>query len=386
MRLPTLDAWNAAYQMTINGTTTFEVAYVGNKGSHTLSDGDGNNTNPNEPGNFLPAQYSSVAGIALHYDNQNTAAITAFCATPGNCTNGVPLSGQYAGATNNSTLLRRFNGGSLPACNGPCGWTQDISYYGDDQDSHYNALQMKLTKTMSKGLSASANYAYQVGRDNASGYATWDKAAVIGNDSAIRRSAFTAYGLWHLPFGKDQMFLNQGGALNYIVGGWELSPTFVMQSGLPYTLNFAECGSVTVGPCYVNGQNSQLRKFKQGYPGAGLQWFTGLTGNLCSGTQISTGFSCSGLDSVGDGGRNNAWGPGFFNSDVSLMKNVTILERFTAQFRFDAYNAFNHINLGNPNGTIDSGSAGSIGGGTYPAGTGGTTNPRQLQFAAHFSF
>jgi hypothetical protein len=52
----------------------------------------------------------------------------------------------------------------------------------------------------------------------------------------------------------------------------------------------------------------------------------------------------------------------------------------------DAYNAFNHINLGNPNGTIDQGSAGSIGGGTYPAGTGGTTNPRQLQFTVHLAF
>jgi hypothetical protein len=402
MRLPTLDAWNASFQQTLNGTTTVEIAYVGNKGSHTLSDGDGNNTNPNEPGNYLPASYSSIGGVALHYDNvpgdqpyTNSAGVTVpgaiavYCTTsPSNCTNGVPTMGPYAGATNSRNLLRRFNGGSLPACNGPCGWTQDISYYGDDQDTHYNALQAKFTKTFSKGLSANANYAYQVGRDANSGYATWDKAAVIGNDSAIRRSAFTAYGLYKLPFGKDQMFLNEGGALNYIVGGWELSPTFVWQSGLPYTLGFNECGDFTVGPCYVNGQNSQLHKFKTGYPGSNLSWFQSPTGgqNLCTGTQIVSAFSCSGLGSVGDGGRNNAWGPGFFNSDISLMKNVAVLEKFTAEFRFDAYNAFNHINFGNPNGTIDQGSAGSIGGGSYPAGTGGTTNPRQLQFTVHLAF
>jgi hypothetical protein len=157
---------------------------------------------------------------------------------------------------------------------------------------------------------------------------------------------------------------------------------------LPYTLGFNECGSYTVGPCYVNGQNSQLHKFKQGYPGNNLSWFQSPTGGqpLCSGTQITSAFSCSGLGGVGDGGRNNAWGPGFFNSDISLMKNVAILEKVTVQFRFDAYNAFNHINFGNPNGTLDQGSAGSIGGGSYPAGTGGTTNPRQLQFTAHVSF
>jgi hypothetical protein len=71
---------------------------------------------------------------------------------------------------------------------------------------------------------------------------------------------------------------------------------------------------------------------------------------------------------------------------MSLMKNVTFHERYTAQFRMDAFNAFNHINLGNPNGTIDQGSAGSIGGGPFPASTGGTTNPRQLQFTIHLQF
>ena len=45
-----------------------------------------------------------------------------------------------------------------------------------------------------------------------------------------------------------------------------------------------------------------------------------------------------------------------------------------------------HINFGNPNGTIDSGSAGSIGQGPYPQSTGGTTNPRQLQFTVHLAF
>ena len=38
-----------------------------------------------------------------------------------------------------------------PAAIGPCNWTQGISYYGDDQDTHYNALQAKFTKTFSQG-------------------------------------------------------------------------------------------------------------------------------------------------------------------------------------------------------------------------------------------
>jgi hypothetical protein len=51
------------------------VAYVGNKGTHTLSDGDGNNTNPNEAAITLPASYS-VTGSALHYDPAGGTCVT----------------------------------------------------------------------------------------------------------------------------------------------------------------------------------------------------------------------------------------------------------------------------------------------------------------------
>jgi hypothetical protein len=78
--------------------------------------------------------------------------------------------------------------------------------------------------------------------------------------------------------------------------------------------------------------------------------------------------------------------PNFFNSDMSIFKNVAIYERVTAQFRMDAFNALNHINYGNPNGAIDQTSSGAITGGPFPAGLGGTTNSRQLQFTLHLQF
>jgi hypothetical protein len=65
---------------------------------------------------------------------------------------------------------------------------------------------------------------------------------------------------------------------------------------------------------------------------------------------------------------------------MSLMKNFLIREKYTAQFRADFFNAFNHINLGNPGGNIDNG---SIGSGPGPS---GTTNPRQVQLTARIQF
>jgi hypothetical protein len=379
-RLPTLDAWNAAVQRSITPTLSLEVAYVGNKGTHTLSDGDGNNTNPNESAIVLPAQYSAT-GTALHYDPAGGNCVFGSLIPVAQCgTGGVAIGA--SGATSNQTLLQRYVAGSLPACTGSayggaCSWTQGISYYGDDQDTHYNALQIKLTKNYTKGLSVNANYAYQVGTDNASGFATWNKQAVIGNDSAIRRSAFTGYGLWHLPFGKDQMFLNHGGISNYIVGGWEFSPVFAWQSGLPFTISYDSCSASIPGsaPCQANGNAGSLKTGLSGF-GASAKYFTppGLGGS----------FTAPGLDTIGNVGRNTAWGPRFFNADMSIMKNVTFHERYTAQFRMDAYNAFNHINYGSPAGSIQTG--GGIGSGPYPASLSGTTNPRQLQFTIHLQF
>ena len=59
-------------------------------------------------------------------------------------------------------------------------------------------------------------------------------------------------------------------------------------------------------------------------------------------------------------GRNAFTGPRFFNSDFSLFKNFAITERFGAQFRFEAFNVFNHVNLNNPNNCIDCSGSGLI--------------------------
>ena len=41
-------------------------------------------------------------------------------------------------------------------------------------------------------------------------------------------------------------------------------------------------------------------------------------------------------------------GPGRYNLDFSLFKSTKVTERFTVQFRWEMFNAFNHANLGNP--------------------------------------
>ena len=399
-RLPTLDAWNLSIQRSLAPTLTVTVAYVGNKGTHTLSDGDGNNTNPNEAAIVLPAQYS-VTGAALHFDPAGGNCVTGSNIPGAICgTGSIPIG--PSGATSNQTLLQRYFGGALPACatlgyGGACGWTQPISYYGDNQNTNYNALQVTMVKTMTHGLSMNINYAYQRANDAASGYATWSHAAVWGPDSAVARSALTGYGVYRLPFGKGQPLLGDAsGFVNQLVSGFEFSPTVILHSGVPFTLSDSDCGAQIPGsaPCYVDGSPSKLRHTYSGFPGAGLREFNdvvpagNLPGtttaiNLCNTTTPAAGgFTCAPLDTIGNSGRNTSFGPNLFNSDMSMMKNF-LIKRYTLQFRADAFNAFNHINYGTPNGTIDQGSAGSI---TEGPGPNGTSNPRQMQFTARVLF
>ena len=369
LRLPTIDAWNLSIQRSLTPTLSVTMAYVANKGTHTLSAGDGNNTNPNEAAIFLPAA-NSFTGATLHFDP-----------------NGSKTAVSPNGGTSNQTLLRRYYGTHLAACSDPlyaaqpgvpagdCGWTNDISYYGDNQDTHFNALQVTLAKAPVHGLSFNINYAWQRGFNYNSGFSTWDKRATYGRDDSIREQQVVGYGNWELPFGRNKMVLsNANGVVNQIVGGWMFSPVLNYASGLPFTLSFSSCpGIPSDAPCYVNGNPSMLKTKTVGYPGGpnGLQFYSASPGL----------FQPSPLDTIGNAGRNDAYGPHQFTGDLSLQKNFPIHEAILAQFRVDAFNGFNHINFGNPGGNVDQ--AGSISSGPGP---GGTTSPRQLQFGLRLQF
>ena len=79
-------------------------------------------------------------------------------------------------------------------------------------------------------------------------------------------------------------------------------------------------------------------------------------------------------------GRNAFTGPRFFNSDFSLFKNFANTERIGAQFRFEAFNVFNHVNLNNPNNCIDCTGSGLI------TSLAPNAQMRQLNFGMKVSF
>jgi len=91
-----------------------------------------------------------------------------------------------------------------------------------------------------------------------------------------------------------------------------------------------------------------------------------------------------GLDNFGNSGINTYTGPRFFSTDLALTKQFTLWESVVTKFRMDAFNAFNHITAGLPNGNIESG--GNVNGEGGGCGQGNDCGPRQLEFSLHVQF
>lgn len=405
LNFPTIDAWNLAIQRAITPTTSITVAYVGNKGTHTLGDGDANNTDPNESALALPGAFSRN-GQTLHWD-PNAPAISG-------TSNGIAPDG----GVSNARLLKRYYAGSLAACRdanyislgnlqaqdndnyltpGSCGWTNGISYYGDDQNTEFDALQVNVAKTFTKGLALNANYQWASAYGDQNGYWTWDHHVTHLRDSNVRRQQIVSYGSYDLPFGKGkQLAQNVNTLTDEIIGGFQLSYVANWSSGLPFSVSYSNFGGNqdcndnvggTAAPCRPNATGKLKTHLSSPIFGNDGK----LTRTFWT-PQPTTGgvFSWPGLDNIGNAGANNYFGPSFFNADLALTKGFTIHENIVTKFRMDAFNAFNHIQAANPgngnifgNGQIDGGSgAGGLGFGGIAPGPG----PRQLEFSLHVQF
>jgi hypothetical protein len=392
LNFPTIDAWNLAVQRSITPTMSLTVAYVGNKGTHTLGDGDSNGTNPNETFVNLPGSYS-VTGQTLHFDPSVPAnTITA------------------SGATSTNNFLQRYYGGSLAACRDPlyttpsepyvqpgmCGWTNSIAYRGDTENTEFDALQITLAKQYSRGLAVTGNYQWASAFGDTSNLWTWSHSLTHLRDSQVRAQQLTAYGSYDLPFGKGKQFAQNVNRLtDEIIGGYQLSFVTNWSGGLPFSVSYNESGqnvNDTPNPATSGG----------GVPNATGKMHTGLTGFVTNSggtgtrtfyqqqttnviTDPGTGvFTNPGLDNFGNAGLNTYRGPSFFSTDMAITKAFTIHESIVTKFRMDAFNAFNHITAGNPGGNIES--TGTITGEGGGCGPGNDCGPRQLEFSLHVQF
>jgi outer membrane receptor protein involved in Fe transport len=339
-RLPTLDAWNVTVQRQLNNTTSLEVGYVANKGTHVFA------------GN----------GPAYDYNQVPFGPGTAIVQTAGVSPSFTPVTP----ADQRRPFYNRFvypnfldaNGNPLVCCNN--GQIMG-NYFGNDASANYNALQVRLDHRFSHGLQFMTNYTFSRANNfsNDSGfiYSVAPKLS-YGPDDFNRNHVWILNVVYDLPFGRGKTFAgNTSRALDFLIGGWQINSLTNWSSGLPWTANAGECGLIhDTGPCLPDIKGS----FKVG---AGsfdpvthrVTYFTPVTGlaydpasltvgtDTCSLARPTSGaFSLPACGSDGNVGRNTFRGPRHFSDDMSISKSFNVTERVNVQFRMDAFNVFNH--------------------------------------------
>ncbi len=391
-RLPTIDQWNASVQRQLTPTLNITIAYIGNKGTHVFA-GTGPSYNVNQV---------AVGG--------GTNDVT--CPTPTTCAlvgftpfqppndrrafflNGVP-SFTYPGSTYTTPA-----GVVVPT---PACCASDINnYFGNDADNKYNALQIKAEKRLSWGFQFLAHYTFSHAYAYDSTYFDIDKKFAWGPTPDNRNQVVVANMIYTLPIGRGQRFMtNASRAMDLLVGGWQVSNTTTYGTGLPFTPSIAECSQVTdAGPCRPNVVGGQLPTGVTHANGS-TYWFTPLAPltyslsaaeaglDSCTFARPTSGpFALPACGQIGNLGFDSYRGPHAFYDDMSLSKNFTITERVKAQFRFDAYNLFNHPVLAVPANTcVDCGAtSGQITDIEADAAPGAPIGMRQLQFGVRVTF
>jgi hypothetical protein len=290
--------------------------------------------------------------------------------------------------TPGSTAVGGFECTSFYHCGNPNPVFNSIAAQYYDGYSNYNALQLRLQKRMSYGLSFQINYAWSKSLDTGTGNGHGSGIDIYQN--AYKPSA--NYGLsdfnaantlvgqitYEVPFGRGRQFALHG-PLDQIAGGWRLSTLFQWHSGVPFTpvIQSSVSGGIDPGLTPAFAAGSTLYPDQVGDPGVShrthAMWFNPAAfANPADGT-------------FGDIHRNTLIGPGFANVNLSLAKVFPIHEAITLEVRADAYNMFNHINWGNPDANV-----GYTGGVLADTTAGQVTSPvggtRIIQLGAHVRF
>ena len=260
--------------------------------------------------------------------------------------------------------------------------------------SDYKGLWVTANKRVTQGLQMAASYTLSKSTDTNSYDGTLtaqdstNLADSVGPSDFDVRHRFSVNASYDLPF--------KG---NRLKEGWQVVVVEQVQTGNPLNIvtNITTItGSATVRPDLVGSLPTITPTANlDATTGAvtSYQWFASNTvcdprvaGQCTASTPFALPYSAAGVAHFGNLGRNAIYGPGFGDTDLSIIKNIKLQGSARVQLRFEAFNLFNQANLGQPGRTAAFGSTsfGVISNTRFPTGDSGSA--RQLQFAAKFLF
>lgn len=250
--------------------------------------------------------------------------------------------------------------------------------------NRYDAMLAKIEKRFSSGFSVINSF-------------TWSKvmedAAWIGPDITGRRIEHRLGGedrplrlsvapIWQIPVGRGHAFGSKlPKAVDFVVGGWQLSGQFMIQSGAPV-------GFTASDAFFFSGQDFSLSKDQRTlarwfdtsqfyrFPDKSMDAATLAAYPAWTGIQNLPGYNYK--PAAGDSIKNGVYQDfGTYirtiptrwsdvrssrvnNVDAIISKTFSIREKVRFQYRFEAYNLFNHVRFGAPNADPTSASFGKV--------------------------
>ena len=262
-------------------------------------------------------------------------------------------------------------------------------------ESNYNSGTVEVSRHSGKGLTFDSSYTWTRDLSNAGGMAPSAFAIAGGNFATDRFHPGIDYGnviydrqhrflttyLYSLPFGHSQRWLSAGGALNRLVGDWQLAGVTVLQSG-PFLTPFQQ----SVDPANTNilttvgqARPDQLTTVSVYAPQrTTAQWLNPAAFPYLN-LQTPDGI---GIGRFGNAPVGGVVGPGTANFSLSLMKSLALYEQTRLELSIEAANVFNHRNYEPPNMQVDSPGFGAITALQTAEGAG----PRSLELSGRITF
>lgn len=229
---------------------------------------------------------------------------------------------------------------------------QQVTQDQSNANSSYHSLQLSVEKRFSHGFTVGANYtwsktidpvSYQIDLCSINIINPYDINAYRAVSDFNVPQRFVLNYLWELPS-------PQHGLAKALMGGWETSAIWSVQSGFP--LNVTSGGDYSFSLPEVGNDQAQVVSAPQYTSGSRAtriaEWFT------------TNSFTTPADNTFGNAGRNILTGPGTFNVDFSAHKVFFLTEKIRTQFRFEFFNVFNHTLLNNPDTTVPDSNFGRI--------------------------
>jgi hypothetical protein len=249
--------------------------------------------------------------------------------------------------------------------------TAASTLYFQGFSSMYNSLQVKLNRRFTSGLLITGAYTWGKGM-------SFQRSDDGGLDFYIngrrnyartdfdRTQTFVSSFVYDLPFGSGKHWLSSGVA-SRVFGGWQTNGILTLMTGLPVTLTASAAGLNLPAATQTVNQVAPLST-PHGI-GSGAYWFN------------PSSFASPAPLTFGNTGINIFNGPGFFDLDFSLFKNITIRENLKLQLRGETFNSTNTPQYNTPGNSITSSTFGKV-----TSYCNGNCGPRDVQLGVKVLF